>query len=340
MKQLILLLFLLFSLKTIAADCSAISRTNNGANAVLTSAKYNADHNTAYTGYNDLVGSTCTIPFASVNQTDLNVQVNAIKQGCLVTRSNASTLTVDRCWLTVNGNNVRTTSATTVSFGCTGCSSEVASTSYFLFAKTGSSGSTLDLLITTSAPNNDGYNGSSDTAIGRFYNNASSDIDEFSIDQWRINKFRASNTEWSSPETSTIKGVTTDPTKGTIVRDRVIWRRIGDSMEAHYDFEQSGTGTAGSGNYLYLLPGGFQIDQTNIDLDSSFSNIDLGTNYGGRGIFTTTGATDAATIKMFNPTNVVAIGDVNGVIGSGIFPLSNITAFSFRILVPIDGWKN
>lgn len=63
--------------------------------------------------------------------------------------------------------------------------------------------------------------------------------------------------EWSSNSTITIGATTTAPTKGTIVYDRVRYRQINSTTyEVDYNYAQSTTGTAGSGDYLFSLPGG------------------------------------------------------------------------------------
>lgn len=57
------LIIFLLSIVNIAhgAACSTISRTNNAANAILTSAKYNSDNNTAYGAINGIIQADCTI---------------------------------------------------------------------------------------------------------------------------------------------------------------------------------------------------------------------------------------------------------------------------------------
>lgn len=58
----------------------------------------------------------------------------------------------------------------------------------------------------------------------------------------------------------TIGGTTTAPTKGTTTVDRAQYKVVGKTLHVRYDFEQSGAGTAGSGNYLFPLPAGFTPD--------------------------------------------------------------------------------
>ena len=46
------------------------------------------------------------------------------------------------------------------------------------------------------------------------------------------------------------------------------WRRVGSNMEISYTLNQTGAGTAGSGNYLISLPTVYTMDTTNLILDN------------------------------------------------------------------------
>lgn len=180
----ILFLFI-FILPGVAwATCtSPISRTNNSANSVLTSTKYNSDLNTVYAHVNDLDGDCLadgSVESTKLDTTTLAPLVKGVKEGCFATRSDANTISIDKCLIAVNGNLIEKTTSTTITWGCGGCSSEVASTTYYVYA---TSASTLTLLISTSAPDAYGYSGTS-RALARFYNNASSDIDTASVRTW------------------------------------------------------------------------------------------------------------------------------------------------------------
>lgn len=178
------ILFSIFCFNTYAGTCSSISRTNASANSVLTSTRYNADLNTAYTAINALDGGCVTdgtLEDGALNTTDFAVLLNGITQGCKVSFSDTNTLSVDRCIASVNGNFIKTTSANTVTWNCSGCTAEAASTTYYLYIKTGSSGTTLNLLISTTAPNGDGYDNSGNKVLASFYNNAAQDIQTTSI---------------------------------------------------------------------------------------------------------------------------------------------------------------
>jgi len=168
--------FFLVTQNAKAGTCTTISRTDNSSNSVLTSTKYNADHNTAYSAHNSFDGGCVTVGTLepdSLNTTQFDVVLNAPRAGCELSISDTNTISVNLCKIAVSGNFLNKTSATTVTWGCTGCSSESSSDTFYIFVK---NDSTFTLLILSAAPNADGYNGSGDRAIGRFFNDASSDI--------------------------------------------------------------------------------------------------------------------------------------------------------------------
>jgi hypothetical protein len=187
MKNLIILLILIIaSTKAFAGTCTSISRTNFSPNSVLTSTELNAQFNSVYGAANALDAGCLTdgtLELAALGTSEFSVQLNGITQGCKVTKSDAATLAVDKCIATINGNNLKTTASNTVTWGCTGCASESSATTYYLYIKDGSTGTTMDLLISTAAPNNDGYDSSSNKVLAKFYNDASSDIHPV-IQQW------------------------------------------------------------------------------------------------------------------------------------------------------------
>ena len=78
----------------------------------------------------------------------------------------------------------------TVAFTCSGCSTEAASTIFYVYADKDSTTTTLDLLILTTAPNEDGFDSSNNKVLGKFFNNSSSDIDEDSVVPWESQNYR------------------------------------------------------------------------------------------------------------------------------------------------------
>lgn len=189
MKIYLTLLFFILS-SAYGATCTNTTRTNYTSNQVLTSSALNADFNQLVTKANALDGgcvSDNTLESTAFDSS-LDALKNGIHQGCALSYSDANTVSVGKCILSVNGKFIKTTVATTVTWG--GASSaEVVSTQYYVYALTTSGGSTLNLLISTVAPGTDGLDVSGNKVIGRFYNNSSSAITASSIFSWNTNKF-------------------------------------------------------------------------------------------------------------------------------------------------------
>lgn len=189
----ILITLFIFTLSTaFAGTCSTTTRTNYSSGQTLTSSALNADFNQLVTKVNALDGGCVTdgtLEAGALNSTDFAAVTNGIKEGCPVSYSDANTVSVGKCILSVNGTFVKTTVATTATWGCSGCSAEANSTQYYIYAKTGSTGTTLSLLISTSAPNADGYDGSGNKVIGRFYNDSSGNISRYSINSYSDHAF-------------------------------------------------------------------------------------------------------------------------------------------------------
>ena len=194
----IFILFTLISFETFAATCTTTTRTNYSTGQVLTSTALNADLNQLVTKVNSLDGGCVTdgtLEAASLNATDFATVTNGIHQGCALTYADANTVGVDKCILSVDGNFVKTTSQTNVTWGCTDCSAEATSTQYYIYARSTSSGTTLNLLISTTAPGVDGYNATGGKVLGKFYNGttgAPGDIYAGSIQNWGSNNFFSS----------------------------------------------------------------------------------------------------------------------------------------------------
>lgn len=93
--------------------------------------------------------------------------------------------------------------------------------------------------------------------------------------------------DWSIPVSITIGAVTTAPTKGTIVYDKVTYRRTSTtSYEVTYNYSQSAVGAAGSGDYLFRLPGnltfGSSVLKTTSDTYETLINrVIIGNGYYG-----------------------------------------------------------
>ncbi len=189
--KIIITLFLFTITTAYGATCSSTSRNNYSSGQVLTSTALNADFNQIVTKVNSFDGGCLTDSSVEYSAFDssLDALKNGIHQGCALAFSDVNTISVGKCIASVGGFFIKTAIATTVTWGCSGCSSEVVSTQYYVYIKTGSTGTTLNLLISSTAPGADGFDVSGNKVIGRFYNNASSNIVQFAIDNWNTNGY-------------------------------------------------------------------------------------------------------------------------------------------------------
>lgn len=179
MKWIFLSLLISFELH---AACSSISRSAATASSILTSSKYNTDLNTVYNFVNAYDGgciSSGTVEAAALNSTEFGPILKAIVQGCEVSYSDSNTVSVSKCKIAVDGNLFETSSANTVTWGCSGCSSE-ATGSFYVYVK---DTPTFTLSISSTAPGKDGYN-STDKVVGSFYNDPSLTIATASVNTW------------------------------------------------------------------------------------------------------------------------------------------------------------
>lgn len=337
--KIFLLFFSLFFLTDLyAGTCTGISRSNYSANSVLTSSALNLDFNTVY----NFVGTGAfdggciqdgTVEFAALGS-DFSTITNGIHQGCKVSYSDTNTISIGKCVAAVNGFSIRTTVANTVTWACSGCSSEAASTVYYVYIKSGSSGTTLNLLISTTAPGEDGYNATSDKAIGRFYNNASSDIDTYSIDQWAINRFMPQNHDavLFSPTISNL-GTIASPSTNYCTHER---------SGAHLIVDCSFTaGTVVASLFSIAMPTGLNIDTTK--LTSSVTTSAAGVV---RGIFATASGNQSGSMVVNTATSTTlvywgqAYPSANQLIPGNGSVISSSQTVNLRFDVPIAGWFN
>lgn len=162
--------------------------------------------------------------------------------------------------------------------------------------------------------------------------------------------------DWTS-YTMVVTGTTSNPTKGTVVLDKAQWRRVGDSVEIIYDYQQSGTGTSGSGAYLYSLPPGLTADTSKISLPSSPATATT-INTGGTIVGPAQQASNINNSTLVSSWAFASIYDATHLaitISSGSSPSeafswgssatsSNYSVtpmyLSFRATVPISGWSS
>ena len=205
MKNLVLLLALFGAQEVMAVCSSQITRTNSSANSVLTSTKYNTDLNTVYTRANDLPGDCLqagTVGSAKLTTSEFEVLFNGIHEGCRGTYSSASAVLIERCIMSLNNNFVRKETTTSVSMGCSGCTAETSSTTFYVYVKSDSASSTINPLLLTGAPNSDGFDSSDNKVVARIYNDASSNINQYLVEYWDGQNF--------SPKDGIVSALVTD----------------------------------------------------------------------------------------------------------------------------------
>jgi hypothetical protein len=335
-KLLFFLIFSLMSFNLFAAACSTTTRTNYGYSTVLTSTALNADFNQLVTKVNAFDGGCITdgsLKLASLNSSDFSALTNGVAQGCKVSYSDSNTVSIGKCMLSVNGNLVRTTIPTTATWGCSGCSAEVSGTTYYVYVKTGSTGTVLNPLISTTAPNEDGYDNSNNKVVGRFYNNSSSDIDAYSIDMWAANRFAASNIDPTN-YTPTLANL------GTVTpsTNQCKFYRNGHFLYADCFFV-SGTVAA---DPTISLPVGMVLDTSSL-LSSAIKggpNQSYGTwNNNGANLFgPILVATGTSTSVVYFGNGITSTGSLGSTAGSP-YPTSSV-AVTVHFAVPIAGWFN
>lgn len=335
---LILLLLFIVTQVSIAGTCSSISRTNYTSGQVLTSSSLNTQLNSAYTFLNAYDGgciTSATLESDALDTTSFAAVVKGIQQGCSVSYSTANNLIISKCLASVNGNLINKTTTTTVSMGCASCSADSTSTAYYLYIATGSSGSTITGLILTTAPNADGYDNSGNKVLARFYNNASSDIDQYSIDQWVVNRFVPTN----------VRAVSFTPASSWVSNATItgFFAREGGNMRAQFKIALTGAPTSAS---LTLdIPTGYLIDSAKLLSSGTVQKIGSGSCYD------TTGAGDIYPCHPFySDTNTTGIrtDDSSGGTYSSLKAVTQAVPVTFasgddvsiEILVPIVGWND
>lgn len=143
----------------------------------------------------------------------------------------------------------------------------------------------------------------------------------------------------------TITSTGTNPTKGTIVRDKFWWTREGQFALCRFEYEQSAAGVAGTGGYLITLPTGLSFDTDYVLVNTSTNNSAAnGPNLGYISGSVASAENCRAGVVAYNSTQfrVVGVGggtDV-GFWGLGFLQLSNTQVrmggwFKF----PVPGWK-
>lgn len=153
-------------------------------------------------------------------------------------------------------------------------------------------------------------------------------------------------TQLSTKETFIFTGTTTDPTKGTIARDEIAWRRVGDTMEIFATYRQTAVGSGGSGDLLVEVPGGHSIDSSKQVLDTN-NDPDEAVAICGQCWAQTAGGggrTSWGWVQAYDATHFLFkhyhSGDFNALVLQAL-QISTVAPFflSFAAQIPIVGWR-
>jgi hypothetical protein len=139
---------------------------------------------------------------------------------------------------------------------------------------------------------------------------------------------------------------TANPTKGTVVVDRLWKSRVGDKLKLRLEYVQSGAGSTGTGTYFFKIPSGLTIDtakaaastiagaQTTVGIASAINGGNKAT-----GNVTVADSTHLALHLTYGSTG--SFGGP-GFVGSAFFGLGSTgqLEISFTAEVPILGWSS
>lgn len=146
----------------------------------------------------------------------------------------------------------------------------------------------------------------------------------------------------------TIGAITTAPVKGTTSVDKVYWRREGQYAYIYYEYNQTatGSGTAGSGNYLFSLPSGLVMDTTIVTVNTTVNTVTenstvIGYFNGQAAAGSQAGPAHAVPYSSTQFRLTGLYGAVANTVGSANWSLNNSTlTFGGWIKVPIVGWSS
>ena len=147
-----------------------------------------------------------------------------------------------------------------------------------------------------------------------------------------------------SPKTTytlTISGSSTAPSKASSNSEIATWRRVGDVMELNYAYRpanNSGT-SAGSGTYMFGLPGSYTIDRSKVKVGTA--NADNG--HVGTAVVYVPGKYLSGWAWAYDTTHIAlsAGNDTNApaIVSAANTSITRIeVVYSFKASLPISGW--
>ena len=132
---------------------------------------------------------------------------------------------------------------------------------------------------------------------------------------------------------------TSNPTKGTVIQEKSLWRRVGGNIEIEYSYSQSASGVNGTGNYYFSLPLGYTVDLTKVGtkdilgiayFSTSSDQVSISTEEGV--ILTDSSGNIYAQLKNTDTA-------INSIVGSAIYGMGNVyLSYHFRFTTPISQW--
>jgi hypothetical protein len=144
--------------------------------------------------------------------------------------------------------------------------------------------------------------------------------------------------DWQ-PYTVGITGSVSNPVKGTLIIDQGYWRRVGDSVEIRYQYDQTGAGSAGSGTYQFNLPSGITIDLTKFNAAQNNQDLNFGS---GVTLWTGGNATHVSAIAGVISNSGFSLQATSyGPFGSSNGSLSNAAVrIGIDAMFPVTGWSS
>jgi len=142
-----------------------------------------------------------------------------------------------------------------------------------------------------------------------------------------------SNFGWTDGGTIGLTSTGGGVVKGTTSIDKIRYRRNGQNLDVHIEYKQSGTGTAGSGDYLFAIP---SVCTADTSLVSTFTTVNDTRGWlaiPGSSVFYGNGSNvGVGTVSLFDSSHVRIGGTTNAgasvlPVGQPFFPTSDSAIF-------------
>lgn len=99
--------------------------------------------------------------------------------------------------------------------------------------------------------------------VGSLYSDGSLSFGSF------LNVKTKPSSSWINGGPSIISATSVAPTKGTMINDKIFWKQDGEEIHVRVEINQSVGGVAGTGMYLFGLPGSRQINTQKMSADNT-----------------------------------------------------------------------